>query len=158
MANYPNNQNASSRATIVNASSPATIINNGTASATLVNAKSTLVNAGPGKTGDALKKGVIEIEEVPGGVLNLRQGDQLFADSSNRIYAIDSRIGQAKDSGEADVYLCVCDRKHYVAKIFRRKMKLKPELIKKLMSLDSGMVARLIDTGTVNGRHFEIFP
>lgn len=116
----------------------------------------TVLNVAPVKGGDAVKNGIIQIEDTPGSILHLNQGDRLMADGGS--YVIQKRIGKAKDSGEADVYLCTREGHSYTAKIYRRKMKLKPELTKTLMELDSPFVARLIDVGSIYDRRFEIYP
>ena len=61
-------------------------------------------------------------------------------------------------TGEADLYLCSCNDTTYVAKIYRRKMAIKPEVTKKLKEIDSPYIAKLYDTGEVNGFPVEILP
>lgn len=61
-------------------------------------------------------------------------------------------------TGEADLYLCKCDSKEYVVKVYRRQHAVKPEVITVLKSIDSPYVARLFDTGVYNDRPFEILP
>lgn len=61
-------------------------------------------------------------------------------------------------TGEADLFICKCDDKEYVAKIYRRKMAVKPGVIRMLKSIDSPYVAKLYDTGEYNGFPFEILP
>lgn len=61
-------------------------------------------------------------------------------------------------TGEADLYLCSCDDTTYVAKIYRRKMAIKPEVTKKLKEIDSPYIAKLYDTGEINGFPVEILP
>ena len=148
-----------------------TIINPGVgknASATVINPKhavgtpsktdiqATVVNVSPANDGDAVRNGILQIEETPGSVLRLNKGDRLLAEGGT--YIVQGRIGSAKDSGEADGYLCAQGGLGYTAKIYRRVMKLKPELTRTLMALNSEHVARLIDVGTINGRRFEIYP
>ena len=61
-------------------------------------------------------------------------------------------------SGEADLYICDYLGKKYVAKVYRRKISVKQEVIDKLKQINSPYVAKLFDTGTVNGMSFEILP
>ena len=61
-------------------------------------------------------------------------------------------------SGEADLYLCTCNRLEYVAKVYKRKFAIKQEVIDKLMTIDSPFVAKLYETGTYNGYPVEILP
>lgn len=61
-------------------------------------------------------------------------------------------------SGEADLYLCTCNGLEYVAKVYRRKLAIKQEVIDKLMTIDSPFVAKLYETGTHNGFPVEILP
>ena len=61
-------------------------------------------------------------------------------------------------SGEADLYLCTCKGSEYVAKIYKRTIAIKQEVIDKLMTIDSPYVAKLYETGTYNGFPVEILP
>ena len=61
-------------------------------------------------------------------------------------------------TGEADLYICKCDGKEYVAKIYRRKRAIKPEVIRMLKGIDSPFVAKLYDSGDYNGFPYEILP
>lgn len=61
-------------------------------------------------------------------------------------------------TGEADLYLCTRDNKEYVAKIYRRKTAVKPEIFEKLMKIDSPYIAKLFETGDINGYPVEIIP
>ena len=61
-------------------------------------------------------------------------------------------------TGEADLYLCRHLGKDYVAKIYRRKSAIKPEVIAKLQSIDSPYVAKLYHAGMYQGFPFEILP
>ena len=72
-------------------------------------------------------------------------------------YSVIRRIGNAADSGEADVFLCEKDGRQFAAKVFRREMHIKPELIDKLSSISSEHVARMHYHGEVYGRHFEVY-
>ena len=61
-------------------------------------------------------------------------------------------------SGEADLYLCTDGVSQYVAKIYRRKFAIKQEVIDALLKIDSPFVAKLYETGTLNGYPVEILP
>lgn len=61
-------------------------------------------------------------------------------------------------SGEADLYLCSCDGVQYVAKIYKRQLAIKHEVIDALLKIDSPYVARLYETGICNGFPVEILP
>ena len=61
-------------------------------------------------------------------------------------------------TGEADLYLCESRSMKYVAKIYRRQKAIKPETISVLQSVNSPFVAHLYDTGTYNGKPYEIIP
>lgn len=71
-------------------------------------------------------------------------------------YKVSSRLEVS--SGEADLYLCSDGVRRYVAKIYKRKFAIKQEVIDALLKIDSRFVARIYDTGTVNGFPFEILP
>lgn len=61
-------------------------------------------------------------------------------------------------TGEADLYICKYAEKEYVAKVYRRKRAVKPEVVSVLKSIDSPYVASLFDTGVYNDLPFEILP
>ena len=61
-------------------------------------------------------------------------------------------------SGEADLYLCTDGVNQYVAKIYKRKFAIKQEVIDALLKIDSPYVAKLYQTGTLNGYPVEILP
>lgn len=61
-------------------------------------------------------------------------------------------------TGEADLYLVEYNDVQYVAKIYRRKIAIKPEISQKLMNIKSKYVASIYDTGEVNGFPMEIIP
>lgn len=62
------------------------------------------------------------------------------------------------NSGESNLYLCKNGAAEYVAKVYLRKAAIKQEVIKKLKTIDSPFVAKLFETGTVNGYPVEILP
>lgn len=59
-------------------------------------------------------------------------------------------------TGEADIYICEYAGKKYAAKIYRRKTAVKDKVVKALKAIDSPYIAKLYDTGTYNGRTYEI--
>lgn len=71
-------------------------------------------------------------------------------------YRITSMLSQS--TGEADLYVCEYDEREYVAKIYRRRHSVKPQIISALKAIDSPYVARIYDTGVVNERTYEILP
>jgi len=50
-------------------------------------------------------------------------------------------------TGEADLYICKYNGKEYVAKMYRRKRAVKPEVLTALQSIDSPYIASLYDVG-----------
>lgn len=89
---------------------------------------------------------------APAASLDLEQGTELPGS-----YTVIRRIGNAADSGEADVFLCEKNGLRYAAKIFRRDVNVKQELIDKLSSIRSENIARMYYHGEVFGRHFEVY-
>lgn len=71
-------------------------------------------------------------------------------------YVVTRRLEVA--SGEADLYLCTCNHKDYVAKIYKRQFAIKQEVINALLKIDSPYVAKLHETGIHNGYPVEILP
>lgn len=61
-------------------------------------------------------------------------------------------------TGEADLYICEYHQTQYVAKIYRRKVAIKPEISRKLMNIDSQYIARIYETGEFGGFPMEILP
>lgn len=61
-------------------------------------------------------------------------------------------------SGEADLYLCECQGISYVAKIYRRDVSIKNEVVQALKGIQSPYVAHMVDTGVVDGKTVEILP
>lgn len=60
------------------------------------------------------------------------------------------------ETGEADLFLCTYEGKTFAAKLYRRAMGIKPEVVEKLMQIKSPHVARLYAYGEWNGRPLEI--
>ena len=61
-------------------------------------------------------------------------------------------------SGEAILYICEYQGKKYVAKIYRRIGAVKDEVITALTGITSPYIAKLYETGSINGMPFEILP
>ena len=61
-------------------------------------------------------------------------------------------------SGEADLYVCEFDGKEYVAKIYRREVSVKPEVISQLKKISSKYVTPICDMGEWNGMTVEVMP
>lgn len=61
-------------------------------------------------------------------------------------------------SGEASLFVCECDNKKYVAKVYRRDVAIKDDVTNALKNISSPYVAKLYDTGIYNGLPFEIIP
>ena len=62
------------------------------------------------------------------------------------------------NTGEADLYVCDYNSEKFIAKIYRRKFAVKPEVTNILKEIDSPYIAKLYETGTINGMPFEILP
>jgi serine/threonine protein kinase len=62
-------------------------------------------------------------------------------------------------SGEADLYICTDTQgTRFVAKIYRRKDAVKPEVLETLRSLDSAYVAKIVDSGEYNAYPVIVLP
>lgn len=61
-------------------------------------------------------------------------------------------------TGEADLYLCEYNNDIYVAKIYRRKAAIKPEVVDALKLIKSPYIATLIESDSYNGLSYEILP
>lgn len=61
-------------------------------------------------------------------------------------------------TGEANLYLVEYNDVQYVAKIYRRKLAIKPEISQKLMNIKSKYIAAVYETGEINGFPLEIIP
>lgn len=71
-------------------------------------------------------------------------------------YKVESKLDI--NTGEADLYVCDCGGEKFIAKIYRRKFAVKPEVTNILKQIDSPYIAKLYETGTINGMPFEILP
>ncbi|QUA54670.1 serine/threonine protein kinase [Aristaeella lactis] len=61
-------------------------------------------------------------------------------------------------AGEADLYICSFAARKYIAKVYRRKIAIKPEVAKRLAEIRSPFVARIFAMGEYNGYPVEILP
>lgn len=61
-------------------------------------------------------------------------------------------------SGEADLFLCTDGLLQYVAKVYKRNMAIKQEVIDALMKINSPFVAKVYESGSFNGYPVEILP
>lgn len=61
-------------------------------------------------------------------------------------------------TGEADLYVCRYRNQGFVAKVYRRNLAIKADVVDVLKKIESPYVARLYDTGTYNGFPFDILP
>ncbi|MEE1047695.1 MAG: protein kinase, partial [Clostridia bacterium] len=71
-------------------------------------------------------------------------------------YKVESKLDI--NTGEADLYVCDYNGEKFIAKIYRRKFAVKPEVTNILKEIDSPYIAKLYETGTINGMPFEILP
>ena len=71
-------------------------------------------------------------------------------------YKVESKLDI--NTGEADLYVCDYNGEKFIAKIYRRKFAVKPEVTNILKQIDSPYIAKLYETGTLNGMPFEILP
>lgn len=71
-------------------------------------------------------------------------------------YKVESKLDI--NTGEADLYVCDYGGKKFIAKVYRRKFAVKPEVTNILKQIDSPYIAKLYETGTINGMPFEILP
>lgn len=81
-----------------------------------------------------------------------------FADGTILLgkYVVTARLPVT--SGEANIYVCEYNYEEYVAKIYRRKDAVKPEIMEKLKALDSPYVAKIYETGEYKGMSVTILP
>ncbi len=61
-------------------------------------------------------------------------------------------------TGEADLYICQFAARKYVAKVYRRKIAIKPEVSERVAQIKSPFVARVFALGEYNGYPVEILP
>ncbi len=90
-----------------------------------------------------------------GGVLALETGDRLRGDSGTE-YTVVRRIGEARDTGEADVFLCEGEGRQYAVKVFRRDPEHTDRKLDRLRGIRSEYVAAAADAGRFGPRWFEV--
>lgn len=61
-------------------------------------------------------------------------------------------------TGEADLFLCEFEHQQFVAKVYRRVVSIKKEVTQQLQELDSPYVAKLYESGELDGIAVEILP
>ena len=71
-------------------------------------------------------------------------------------YKIQSQLEVS--SGEANLFLCSDGSRQYVAKVYKRKLAIKQEVLTALQMIKSPFVARLYETGSFNDYPVEILP
>jgi len=71
-------------------------------------------------------------------------------------YEIESKLDVV--TGEADLYICNYTNEVYIAKVYRRKVAIKSEVIDILKKIKSPYVAKIFETGEIYGLPFEIIP
>lgn len=98
------------------------------------------------------------IGAVVGSVIELRTGDQLSTHGGD-LLTVQHRIGEAKDNGEADIFLCCAGSRHYerVIKIFRRTMRNIENKLNAFRKVDSEYIAPIVDTGYYADRYYEVY-
>lgn len=71
-------------------------------------------------------------------------------------YVIQSRL--EVPAGEADLFLCTKAGEEFVAKLYRRPIAVKSEVLEALSGVDCPYIAPLYYSGSWAGRHFEVLP
>ena len=71
-------------------------------------------------------------------------------------YKVISQLEVSSD--EADLFICSDGSSQYVAKVYKRKFAIKQEVIDALLTIRSPYVAKLYETGNINGYPVEILP
>ena len=74
----------------------------------------------------------------------------------NDKYVIKSKLNVS--TGEADLYICEYEGTEYIAKVYRRSVAIKPEVVEAIKSLRSPYVATIFETDTIDGFPYEILP
>lgn len=72
------------------------------------------------------------------------------------VYEVIERLNV--NAGEADLYLCSFAARKYIAKVYRRKIAIKPEVAERLSQIHSPFVARIFAMGEYQGHPVEILP
>ena len=86
----------------------------------------------------------------------VRQGDIPAGTLLLGGYRVESQMNV--DSGEADLYHVTFGQTEYVAKVYRRKSSIKPEVVEKLLAIRSPYVAKIFDIGEYGDHTVEIIP
>ena len=111
-----------------------------------------------------------QLEQHNGTVLNSQivSTDTVLNDSVQRgsiistgtllceVYEVIDRLDVT--AGEADLYLCSFAARKYIAKVYRRKVAIKPEVAERLSQIHSPFVARIFAMGEYQGHPVEILP
>lgn len=71
-------------------------------------------------------------------------------------YKVEERMDVS--TGEADLYICSYGGNKYIAKVYRRKMAVKNEIIDKLLNITSPNVAKVIEADEKNGFPVVVIP
>ena len=95
---------------------------------------------------------IVKIDKTPGSVIELSPGTMI-----GKGYRIIRRIGEASESGEADLYLCEWGDLEFAVKLYRRKFTVKEEIIRSLQSINCPSIAHLFEVGEYCGHHFEVY-
>ncbi len=129
-------------------------------SSTVINSEinnSTVIKQEPdSKLADGTVKG---IDDFNATIINAALNQRIVVDTGTVLcdgYVVEQKLDTA--TGEADLYLCQKDEKQFVAKVYRRKMAVKDEIIQKLTSIESPNVAKVFASGDFNGYPVEVIP
>ena len=71
-------------------------------------------------------------------------------------YIVQSKLDAS--TGEADLYICSKNTHKYVAKVYRRRLAVKEDITETLKSISSPYVAKVYETGEIDGFPYEILP
>ncbi len=132
--------------------SSSTVINSEIANGTVIN-NSTVINRN--------LNGEVAIASGGANVTSINSELSQGAVVNNGTILCDAYIVEQKldtVTGEADLYLCRKDDAQFVAKVYRRKMAVKDEIIQKLTSIESSNVAKVYASGDFNGYPVEVIP
>ena len=108
-------------------------------------ASGTLVNPAVGQSNSA----ATSINTALAQATEIRSGTELCGG-----YIVDRKLDI--NTGEADLYLCKRFGRNYVAKVYRRKVAVKPEITQKLQNIKSPNVAKVYATGEYEGYPIEV--
>lgn len=109
---------------------------------------------------ESMKATVLNTQAVGNCTVLNRQtvsaGTDLTGEILDEKYTLQSKMNVS--TGEADLYICTDGKDSYVAKLYRRKVAIKEEVIEKLKAINSPYVARMYATGEKDGYPYEILP